>query len=633
MLGTLVQRIFNVGNSHQSTPDTVARQAQPQSNVPQTASVGTRVHGHPQASLRRKLLKSASQANDASIKNIAKDAWRRNAENLIRQRASGRPLSFEDPAFARAVNAAMLGVPALAQNETLAMAVIEQLYNQGRLPVKLKDLNSAANKIAGEFKKATGAAQRRNAAMIAAGTGRPASPVRRDSESGFSHDESLPQYPYPHFAPPSYSSLPATREHRPASREDARPVMSGRQIRSRWSQGDFSSLPVEEIAQMIPFIGNDDGPGIAPHPAGDYSALSDAELDELAPFLFQDDHVPQQQARHVVPNDMNAGDYSTLSDDELASLLPFLDDTPVMNARRPQEPDTAALRATLTDAQRDEAEDLIPVAIRYPDLLGNLAQYDATQHEATIEAWRNAMQLLVYYRHNPAHVQSPEEVELIRQRQQYPRPPAATLSDDVSWDHFTLRNTPGGGDCLVHALEESRTGREQSAAHILQKRQEIAAMRSANPEDPRGNRYLLIAALNDVAPQFEQHLLWENVIPEGVVSNQMFAAFQACPGMYSGTEMVEQWTMLESNRDKMVITIDKGHVIADPDHVDARPSVRIQPDVMAYRNGKRIPFEGALTSAKLEELLAQGHIVIKNEGQHWRSVCAPGERPAAVPSA
>jgi hypothetical protein len=185
----------------------------------------------------------------------------------------------------------------------------------------------------------------------------------------------------------------------------------------------------------------------------------------------------------------------------------------------------------------------------------------------------------------------------------------------------------------VHALEEGRTGREQSTAHILQKRQEIAAMRSAVPEDPRANRYFLIAALNDVAPQFEQHLLWENVIPEGVVSNQMFAAFQACPGMYSGTEMVEQWTMLESNRDKTVITIDAGHVTADPVHVDARPNVRIQPDVMAYRNGKRIPFEGALTSAKLEELLAQGHIVIKNEGQHWRSVCAPGERPAAVPSA
>lgn len=312
---------------------------------------------------------------------------------------------------------------------------------------------------------------------------------------------------------------------------------------------------------------------------------------------------------------MSPGDYSDASIDE---LMPFLENTHV-NAHQPARPSAAQLREGLTRQQRELADLLIPAEILAPQVLEELAQYEAGQQREIEGKWRHAMELLIYHCNSAPHTPSVEEVDLMEKRRNAPKVGVEKLDENFDPKRVILRNTPGGGDCIVHALEEGKTGLEQSPEDVLLMRQEIAAMRSSNPDDYRSNRSALVQALNDTAPRFAPDLSWDQLVPEEV-SNELFAAFQACPGMYSGTDMIAQWTMLPGNRDKTVIAIDDGG--RTPTLEDGRRA-EIQPDVMAYRNGERVSIGGKLTNAMLDDHLRRGDIVIKQSGQHWQSLNVP----------
>jgi len=607
--------IRNVGEDIDRTSNAEASSVRAPPNLPTpVATTGTREPDKARGTFLRMLWKFEPRANaDWRIQ-----ALQLRARQDVRQNI-GAFLKNVEASF----RAPMKVVPVLKTKDALARSLISHLYGQGRMPAQTRDVIAKADKLNAKFKNALATAKR-NAGIAAISGNRPSFSDRRTNLSRSALGERQ-WVSFPLNVDRSlYSILPPKNLPFSGRGVGLRPVMDGRQLRSWHTQDGARYCVINEPVQTMrreaginhrlsAVYDQARNPPVSTRmSSGDYVALSDSELDDLVPFLVQEDRSPQNRTGHTaLPSGAYESNYTTLSEEEFSQLLPFIGDNPVnCNA--------ASTSPTPTSDQPPQAELLIPVTILHPELLGGVAQYDKAQQNEVIERWRKAMQLLLDHRANPPQAPSPEEAEFVRKRRSIGGPRPGALDANFDWEKVALRDTPGGGDCLLHALEEGRTSQKQNVQHILDLRQKVTGMRRANPGDPRGNRYSLVSALKDVAPRLDEPWQWDHIVPKEGVSNELLAAFDACPGMYGGTDMIIQWTMLEGNRDKTVIAVDAGYT--DPS------GVRIQPDFMAYKNGQQVSLgDSMLTNDRLNDLLKEKYIVIRNKDQHWQSVYLPSE--------
>ncbi|MBC7501621.1 MAG: hypothetical protein H7315_14165, partial [Herminiimonas sp.] len=123
---------------------------------------------------------------------------------------------------------------------------------------------------------------------------------------------------------------------------------------------------------------------------------------------------------------------------------------------------------------------------------------------------------------------------------------------------FQLKDNMGGGDCLFHALEASGPARAGSVslsrAALEQVREEVAAVRRQTVDTPQQLRYNHA----DYATIVNQHNpdALKAAPKSGVITNKHLAYMQRQCGYYAGETELEQWLMLERNRDRMVVVID-----------------------------------------------------------------------------
>jgi hypothetical protein len=122
----------------------------------------------------------------------------------------------------------------------------------------------------------------------------------------------------------------------------------------------------------------------------------------------------------------------------------------------------------------------------------------------------------------------------------------------VAESNFTLRDNKGGGDCLFHALE-GNAGHSSLVLHdVIRHRAHVAQVRMHMPEDERmknSNGHEVALALNQSAGDGYGDA-------RRPVSNAMFAALQAIPGVFAGDTEIQQWLDVPGNPVKSVVVID-----------------------------------------------------------------------------
>jgi Tfp pilus assembly protein PilF len=104
---------------------------------------------------------------------------------------------------------------------------------------------------------------------------------------------------------------------------------------------------------------------------------------------------------------------------------------------------------------------------------------------------------------------------------------------------LVLQPNEGAGDCLFQAL----SGGELEDDALARLRAQVAAVRRRLPEDPRGNRLRVLAALLQTPATRERGLA---LAAEGALGlrNEACAALQAVRGVFAGEPEIEQWCEL-----------------------------------------------------------------------------------------
>lgn len=155
----------------------------------------------------------------------------------------------------------------------------------------------------------------------------------------------------------------------------------------------------------------------------------------------------------------------------------------------------------------------------------------------------------------------------------------------------------GGGDCLFHAL----SGRNLSANEILEVRNDIANNVEENNPDQVNvmNAYHIAAALSQSGAmrgsELEELMRGRDKIP-----NRVYASSLRIPGLYAGEPELQQWSLLDKNKDKNIVVI----------------STREDERLRVFRNGG---IEHML-SERMDELASQADILLYKEDVHWTQI-------------
>ncbi len=191
----------------------------------------------------------------------------------------------------------------------------------------------------------------------------------------------------------------------------------------------------------------------------------------------------------------------------------------------------------------------------------------------------------------------PEEADFSNQ---YARASSETKSaisrESVENKYGQILSNRGGGDCLFHAL----AGKNLSENEIIGLRARIADIkRNASDEerDKNMNANQLVAGLSQtpaIGPEKAMQLMFgRHAIP-----NDVYAKFQAIPGMYAGEDELKQWTLLEDNKDKTVVVIDSNQTPA------------------AFKNGNRAP----IAPNELDGQVEQANLLLYKSANHWEQI-------------
>lgn len=254
---------------------------------------------------------------------------------------------------------------------------------------------------------------------------------------------------------------------------------------------------------------------------------------------------------------------------------------------------------------KEQAHGFIPDIIKREYVLDNSAFDQATMRQVR-QRWEEAATLLYDFTHDrlvPSRIDGANRQANDRARRgnsqtSYSLPPGFDI------DRFALNTDPrrAGGDCLFHALE----GRTLNGAEILTIRKQVADARlserylsRADPNATRANAHFLHLALSQstsTPPERLDVLRGKDHVPHAV-----FAAFQACPGIYEGVEGIVQWTLLEQNRGKTVVAMDSGRV-------------------EFYKDGDKLEVGEAMTEDLIRRHVDAGSIVLYKADDHWQRV-------------
>jgi hypothetical protein len=592
MINSVRNFFFSASTPAQGPGPTQNRRTSPTLPHGAAPSAGTRAHGGSGTAVKRRLFRK-NKARKIAEK-LLKDA----ARSLNAYQASPNGRQYPAEQFDMAVTAAIIGVPQLNQDEVLAISVIDELVKRGEVPVKLRDL----------AKKATGV-------------------IREIEERNLSLPGNAERASEPRSI---YQARHRTAPH-PNSRSQELVMgqlpVSGSQLRSHLARGNFrqtagnpppySEYPEDHTLDAATRRMLESLPDIDV-PPDHIDAETRRMLETLPDIDVPPDHLDDETRRMLesLPDVDVPPDHLDQEAQLLMERFPILDTIPMPSSRQ-RAVDVDVALASLRQDQRDQAEDLIPPHIQmHRENLQGLATFDEDQERQATDQWLRAMRLLVYCRDNLTPAASPEGAATVAQRQSTLDTPAGTLAAGVDPKELKARKTPGGGDCLIHALQEGKTGRAQSVGEVFVTRREMAGMRSRLPERPLDNRAALVAALNDSAPQ-DDPAFWDKMIPDVGIPNSVLAEFEKCPGFYENTDGIKQWTLLPDNEDRTVLAIDGGYKV----DLDGQETT-IAAEVLAFRNGERVACNEELTQARVNELLRQGVIILFNDHQarHWQSL-------------
>lgn len=192
----------------------------------------------------------------------------------------------------------------------------------------------------------------------------------------------------------------------------------------------------------------------------------------------------------------------------------------------------------------------------------------------------------------------PEEVDFSNQYVGAPSETKSSISRELVENKYgQILSNRGGGDCLFHAL----AGKDLSENEIIGLRARIAEIkRNASDEerDKNMNANQLVAGLSQT-PAIGPEKAIQLMFGRHAIPNDVYAKFQAIPGMYAGEDELKQWTLLEDNKDKTVFVIDSGNQT-----------------LAAFKNGNRATIE----ANELDGQVQQANLLLYKTASHWEQI-------------
>lgn len=301
-------------------------------------------------------------------------------------------------------------------------------------------------------------------------------------------------------------------------------------------------------------------------PAHTIASMSEADPAELDPL-------PVQAVQTATPRPVVAGVWDGVNFTDLENHLIAA----VSAARRQRGSNNTSIELTEADyhAMTREGQQIIevtaitkreatrpvsqimPTRVRYLCRLNGI-RLDTIAMAVMAEVqqrWLNAVTLLERSESEEIrveHADQPERESL-----------SIAIPDDFEFGRLSFVSdlTGGGGDSIFHALAGTRLTDNE----ILAVRKSVAEMRSSGELGKTlgvdqnflesGKNAALRAALKHTV--FREKPLLDKFIPgDKHISDEVYAAFQACPGFHEGYETVAQWTLLEANKGKTVLYLD-----------------------------------------------------------------------------
>lgn len=173
--------------------------------------------------------------------------------------------------------------------------------------------------------------------------------------------------------------------------------------------------------------------------------------------------------------------------------------------------------------------------------------------------------------------------------------PASSSKAGPVWAKYgNLIPNVGGGDCLFHAL--AGTNLSLDAILVLRERISNIKRNDGSSEGMNLNAYQLVEGLLQT-PEFRSSAI-KMMDGRHAIPNDVYANFQAIPGMYAGEDELSQWIELEENRNKTVVVIDEDGTYA------------------MFRNRERT----SIPADQLDHHVEAADIVLYKTPQHWEQI-------------
>ena len=157
----------------------------------------------------------------------------------------------------------------------------------------------------------------------------------------------------------------------------------------------------------------------------------------------------------------------------------------------------------------------------------------------------------------------------------------------------------GGGDCLFHAL----SGRNLSMDEILKVRDDIANKIEENNPDQVDvmNAYHIASALSQ-SYAMEHSAVADLMRGRDKIPNRIYASSLRIPGLYAGEPELQQWSLLDNNKNKNIVVI----------------STRKDERLRVFQNGEimRMPPDPEI----MDELAREADILLYKEDAHWTQI-------------
>lgn len=227
-------------------------------------------------------------------------------------------------------------------------------------------------------------------------------------------------------------------------------------------------------------------------------------------------------------------------------------------AMAPEAQQFFAAKALFRKTEEKPAPQLFPDRIRNHFRIVD-ARIDAADIEEVAQRWKTAATLL----ENSANEKSQSE----NLSQHDHELSIFSIPDDLDWNQFVvdshLESKLDGlkNDSIFHAL----AGTALTYREILDIREKVAAIRTSEnfratsdvdqvfPESKNNQELRNAIAYTIGLDEFELN----KFIPRNMhISDEIFAAFQACPGFLEGHDTIAQWTLLQENKGKTVLCLD-----------------------------------------------------------------------------